>query len=1263
MDADRMCQYVARSTWPSGLDQTVEDLVSEADASWPSPSPGTVEGQLHDRIAVLYLRRYIREGREQDLVSAVERYERLYGKPSGPPAEALLGQAGTLLLPVPEEAAPEAVDAAAALFEAGADFATNDDERRTALRNAVALREQRYRRTGDLDDLRTLVAACERAARDEPADGEHTPGTTAMLGWCLARLRERTGDPAHGRAALASWEEAYRLAERGAPLWNKVVADAFNEAVAVWGGRGRAGDRRLVARWGVRAARVGSHDELYPVEYHAAVMSRQASPGALRDAARMMRATALASPPGSGERARRDLNVLSIRDDLWKIGGRQADVDAVIADARALLSDTRGVPADSLHTVTGLLAERLRQRHRSRPSSADLDEAVNLLDTMLAMQRPEDREPLLRELALSIRDRIDLGPTVAESRELARICSRWAHSIDEEDNRRQWMAWTGVQFMRIAQRNGGLGDLEAAITHLNLAVQGADPSWPGYAAAAGSLGYVLSMRFDLIGFPAVADLVRAQRWYEEAARSLPRGSHDRLTALMGVLAAVERLTRYRPHRDEVDDLAGGLSQELSSADEGDPKTPRLLLSLAELLERRHLRTGRAETLDEAVKYARRAVSRVHPATRDEYRQFDEPVMLYVLARLLNRRFEAGSRPEDRAAAMAALRRATLEGLRGNLKWGWEAARWWAGLAADAEDWKQATRAAGLSLRAAQRLYAEQPAAAAREFWLSQTLHVAADAAEIYVRAGDPRAAVTALERGRSVLSSAVLAVTSVDLDRLKRADAGLYARFVMAADAWMEAVAEDRAHPPTPDSGQVSFTIDLVSMRGLPGGDASGTPVTSIEEIHALSRRFAGARADGVGQAEVALTRVVNEVKSRRGFAGLFRAVRDSDLWRAAADAPLLYLSAGLGGGVGLLVPPSPGTRRSTALDVRLHPLPGLTREVVAELYAEFRHAYEQRHADAGNWPAVLGKVTGVLGELILGPMLDELGRHEKVRLVVTGHLGLLPVHASWVPDPTATTGRRYLLDVTTPSYALNARTVAFTREAAARRPAGPMLVVGEPGPAGKEERLVWSATETALVHGLGPDGEVVSAQEATRKAVTELIARYPVVHFNCHGRSEPSRPLDSALALADGPLRLRDLLKIRLPGARLAVLSACETATTGAELPDEVVGLAGGLIQAGVAGVVASAWAVPGRSTALLMARFHEGLSSGGLSPAESLRKAQRWVRDSTNGQKCDYLRDGSSLPEAAARRLWRSYALEEPIGRDVCDPVEWAAFALVGD
>ena len=88
-----------------------------------------------------------------------------------------------------------------------------------------------------------------------------------------------------------------------------------------------------------------------------------------------------------------------------------------------------------------------------------------------------------------------------------------------------------------------------------------------------------------------------------------------------------------------------------------------------------------------------------------------------------------------------------------------------------------------------------------------------------------------------------------------------------------------------------------------------------------------------------------------------------------------------------------------------------------------------------------------------------------------------------------------------------------------------------------------------------------------------------------------------------DEMLTVADLLDKRLPGARLATLSACETGVVGTNLPDEVVALPTAFTQAGFAGVVASLWSVADVSTAMLMERFYRLWREEGRTPAQALR------------------------------------------------------------
>lgn len=98
----------------------------------------------------------------------------------------------------------------------------------------------------------------------------------------------------------------------------------------------------------------------------------------------------------------------------------------------------------------------------------------------------------------------------------------------------------------------------------------------------------------------------------------------------------------------------------------------------------------------------------------------------------------------------------------------------------------------------------------------------------------------------------------------------------------------------------------------------------------------------------------------------------------------------------------------------------------------------------------------------------------------------------------------------------------------------------------------------------------------ATVKDVLSQLPSSHIVHFACHGIQDASLPLDSGLILHDGErLKISEIMKLPMPNASLAFLSACETAMGTENLPDEAIHLAASLLFAGFRGVVATMWYV----------------------------------------------------------------------------------------
>jgi len=116
------------------------------------------------------------------------------------------------------------------------------------------------------------------------------------------------------------------------------------------------------------------------------------------------------------------------------------------------------------------------------------------------------------------------------------------------------------------------------------------------------------------------------------------------------------------------------------------------------------------------------------------------------------------------------------------------------------------------------------------------------------------------------------------------------------------------------------------------------------------------------------------------------------------------------------------------------------------------------------------------------------------------------------------------------------------------------------------------------------------------------------------------------------------------------------------------VVALPSAFTQAGFAGVVASLWSVADASTAMLMERFYRLWREDGLAPAQALRQAQQWMRDSTNREKAAYFRrdmpwlSAARIPASVAAGFFNRVMSRRLDARDYAHPFWWAAFYLTG-
>jgi CHAT domain-containing protein len=115
---------------------------------------------------------------------------------------------------------------------------------------------------------------------------------------------------------------------------------------------------------------------------------------------------------------------------------------------------------------------------------------------------------------------------------------------------------------------------------------------------------------------------------------------------------------------------------------------------------------------------------------------------------------------------------------------------------------------------------------------------------------------------------------------------------------------------------------------------------------------------------------------------------------------------------------------------------------------------------------------------------------------------------------------------------------------------------------------------EASIVQRLvSPSAKVVQASSCGE--MLDRIRLATIVHLACHGTQNPANALESSFHLEDGLLPVSKLMKLELPSAFLAVLSACETAKGDTAQPDQAIHLAAAMLFAGFKSVVATMWYV----------------------------------------------------------------------------------------
>jgi CHAT domain-containing protein len=159
-----------------------------------------------------------------------------------------------------------------------------------------------------------------------------------------------------------------------------------------------------------------------------------------------------------------------------------------------------------------------------------------------------------------------------------------------------------------------------------------------------------------------------------------------------------------------------------------------------------------------------------------------------------------------------------------------------------------------------------------------------------------------------------------------------------------------------------------------------------------------------------------------------------------------------------------------------------------------------------------------------------------------------------------------------------------------------------------------------------GREHIVLEGPEGTKRHVMREMKDCNWLHLACHGMQKPYEPTKSALILEDGHLTLEEIIKLNLPKAEFAFLSACQTTTGDEKLPEEAVHIAGGMLLTGYRGVVATMWSIQDELAPEVADEFYAHIMQDGQRPdsrkaAEALHYSVQKLRKKRDVPLIDWI------------------------------------------
>ncbi|CUA73163.1 hypothetical protein RSOLAG22IIIB_10604 [Rhizoctonia solani] len=698
------------------------------------------------------------------------------------------------------------------------------------------------------------------------------------------------------------------------------------------------------------------------------------------------------------------------------------------------------------------------------------------------------------------------------------------------------------------ERLGELSDLEKAVGYQSRAVDSTPAGHPGLPSRLNLLGVSYNRRFQHLR--NLDDLDKAIVCESRALALIPDDHPSLLSYLVNLRVSHTHRFHYLSEPSEVEEAIEYGSRVLALTPNGDSRRPRWLINLGASHSDRFQALGDLGDSEKAIDCISRAVELINENNPDIC------IVHFNLALFHMLHYEETDDTSHLQISLNSYRIASKSPV-GAPRVRFDNAHRWATHASEYSDLNP-IEAYQTTIHLLPHFIWFGATTAQRYEDLKTTATLAVDAATAAIDASDYSPAIEWLEHARCVVWNQSLMLRSPP-GELEASHPVIATRLQTVAQQLHSASGESRE----------SRVISAASMNPEQIGQQHRQLAKEYDQFLAQARAFPG-------------------------FEDFLRPIKADRLVCAAKNGPVVLLNCHEDSCDALAILP----QQSNVTHI---PLPDFSLEIAQKTRSEIgasvggqrsrERQVERRPLPYEGQTNEFASALAVLWNNVVEPILQSLGYMEQIPS------GDLP-HITWCP-----TGAMTFLPLHATGDYGQPRSRVFDYVVSSYTPTLTALLESSPYSLNHDSRVLAIEQTATPGHSTLP-GTANELEKVTATSALDEMERHGRVHPACHAHQNVGHATQSAFFLHDGALDMASINRRSFKRKGLAFLSAYQTATGNAELPDESVHLASGMLMAGYTSVIATMWSVVDSDAPLVADEVYSQLMKDGkLSNGEAAK------------------------------------------------------------